>query len=211
MEVDLVWKSTWNFMNGLYFFQRYLPFIDTVLRILYCKSDAFSIFLRSLFRSPHWRKFDEDYMSKFILRHWRFVKLTCSILAHNEMLFPVMMSIGFGVSESRFYFSSRFESYWLLSNSDPHTKDVGLVESKPDLDHYSSNSPRASLGFRFSRHLHIVQFHYVWAFRSHTWLSTWFFRASWWSAICGIREVFPNSCRQESCDFMGSTDSLGYT
>jgi hypothetical protein len=30
MEVELVWKSEWNFMKGLYLFQRYLPFIDTV-------------------------------------------------------------------------------------------------------------------------------------------------------------------------------------
>jgi len=27
MEVDLVWKSKWNFMKGLYFFQRYSPFV----------------------------------------------------------------------------------------------------------------------------------------------------------------------------------------
>jgi len=35
MEVDLVWKSKWNFMKGLYLFQRYLPFIDTVWRVLH--------------------------------------------------------------------------------------------------------------------------------------------------------------------------------
>jgi len=35
MEVDLVWKSKWNFMKGLYLFQRYLPLVDTVWRIPY--------------------------------------------------------------------------------------------------------------------------------------------------------------------------------
>ena len=41
MEVDLVWKSKWNFMKGLYLFQRYLPFIDTIVLILYRQSDVF--------------------------------------------------------------------------------------------------------------------------------------------------------------------------
>ncbi|KIM37623.1 hypothetical protein M413DRAFT_258573 [Hebeloma cylindrosporum] len=35
MEVELVWGSKWNFMKGLYLFQRYLPFIDTVWLVLY--------------------------------------------------------------------------------------------------------------------------------------------------------------------------------
>ena len=43
MEVDLVWKSKWNFMKGLYLFQRYLPFIDITIN-LYCQSDWFPIF-----------------------------------------------------------------------------------------------------------------------------------------------------------------------
>jgi len=30
MEVDLVWRSKWGFVKGLYLIQRYLPFIDTV-------------------------------------------------------------------------------------------------------------------------------------------------------------------------------------
>ena len=38
MEVDLVWKSKWNFMKGLYLFQRYLPFIDTIFLVLYRQS-----------------------------------------------------------------------------------------------------------------------------------------------------------------------------
>ena len=44
MEVDLVWKSKWNFMKGLYLFQRYLPFIDITID-LYCRSDFLPIFL----------------------------------------------------------------------------------------------------------------------------------------------------------------------
>ena len=43
MEIDLVWKSKWNFMKGLYFFQRYLPFIDTTGLVLYRQSDAFPL------------------------------------------------------------------------------------------------------------------------------------------------------------------------
>jgi len=35
MEVDLVWKSEWNVMKGLYLLQRYLPFIDTIWLVLY--------------------------------------------------------------------------------------------------------------------------------------------------------------------------------
>ena len=38
MEVDLVWKSKWNFMKGLYLFQCYLPFIDTIFLVLYRQS-----------------------------------------------------------------------------------------------------------------------------------------------------------------------------
>ncbi|KDR82179.1 hypothetical protein GALMADRAFT_276742 [Galerina marginata CBS 339.88] len=34
-EIDLVWKSEWNFMKALYLFQRYLPLIDTVTLTLY--------------------------------------------------------------------------------------------------------------------------------------------------------------------------------
>jgi len=41
MEVDLVWKSKWNFMKGLYLFQRYLPFTDIIWLVLSCWSDFF--------------------------------------------------------------------------------------------------------------------------------------------------------------------------
>ena len=42
MEVDFVWKSKWNFMKGLYLFQRYLPFTQLVLFVLpyYGQSDV---------------------------------------------------------------------------------------------------------------------------------------------------------------------------
>ena len=45
MEVDLVWKSKWTFMKGLFLFQRYLPFIDTVWLVLYRQPSAFYIYL----------------------------------------------------------------------------------------------------------------------------------------------------------------------
>jgi len=48
MEVDLVWKSKWNFMKGLYFFQRYLPFIDIIWFILICQYDVVSYLLPML-------------------------------------------------------------------------------------------------------------------------------------------------------------------
>ena len=42
MEVDLVWKSKWNFMKGLYLFQRYLPFADIIFFFLTGQSDLVS-------------------------------------------------------------------------------------------------------------------------------------------------------------------------
>ena len=45
MEVDLVWKSKWNFMKGLYLFQRYLACIVPIQMVIYCQSDVFPIFL----------------------------------------------------------------------------------------------------------------------------------------------------------------------
>ncbi|PPQ90722.1 hypothetical protein CVT25_005030 [Psilocybe cyanescens] len=37
MEVDLVWRSKWNFMKCLFLVQRYLPFADTVWLVLFQK------------------------------------------------------------------------------------------------------------------------------------------------------------------------------
>ena len=48
MEVDLVWKSKWNFMKGLYLFQRYLPFTDIILVFLTGQFDVVPIFLCSI-------------------------------------------------------------------------------------------------------------------------------------------------------------------
>ena len=45
MEVDLVWKSKWNFMKGLYLFQRYLACMVPIQMVIYCQSDVFPIFL----------------------------------------------------------------------------------------------------------------------------------------------------------------------
>ena len=49
MEVDLVWKSKWSFVKGLYLLQRYLPFIDIAWLTLYGQSGTFYTFLRSYF------------------------------------------------------------------------------------------------------------------------------------------------------------------
>jgi len=35
MEIDLVWTGRWTFMKVLYIAQRYMPFIDSVLLVLY--------------------------------------------------------------------------------------------------------------------------------------------------------------------------------
>jgi len=49
MEVDFVWKSKWNFMKGLYLFQRYLPFTQLIWFVLpYCQSNVVSIFSCSI-------------------------------------------------------------------------------------------------------------------------------------------------------------------
>jgi len=48
MEVDLVWKSKWNFMKGLYFFQRYLPFVVIICFVLLRQSDMVSYLLPML-------------------------------------------------------------------------------------------------------------------------------------------------------------------
>lgn len=76
MEFDLIWKSRWNFMKGIYLFQRYLPFIDTVWLVLYRQSHIFSTFLCSFLLRSNGGEFDGKYLSECILCQWRFVKLT---------------------------------------------------------------------------------------------------------------------------------------
>ena len=68
MEVELVWKSKWNFMKGLYLFQRYLPFIDIMTAFLTGQSDVVSYLpmLNFLYRS-NGGNFDGDRVSEAIL------------------------------------------------------------------------------------------------------------------------------------------------
>jgi Family of unknown function (DUF6533) len=75
-EVDLVWKSKWNFMKGLYLFQRYLPFIDNIWLVFYRQSDISPMFLSSFFLRSNGDKFDGNYVFEAMLRDWRFVKST---------------------------------------------------------------------------------------------------------------------------------------
>ena len=42
IEVDLVWKSRWNFMKGLFLFQHYLPFTDIMWAFVQGQSDVVS-------------------------------------------------------------------------------------------------------------------------------------------------------------------------
>ena len=61
MEVDLVWKSNWNFIKGLYLFQRYLPFAELIWFILFSQSDVLSIFSCSmLFYRAHGGHSDDE-------------------------------------------------------------------------------------------------------------------------------------------------------
>jgi len=111
MEVDLVWKSKWNIMKGLYLLQRYLPFIDTTWLVLYCQSDAISILLPSLFCRSDRRWVDEGFMSECILRRWRSVKFICLTLTQTGkylILLLVTTSVGLAASDSRLYFHFLF-------------------------------------------------------------------------------------------------------
>ena len=81
MEVNVVWTSKWNFMKGLYFFQRYLPFTEPIWLVLQCQFHMLSIFICSFFRRSIWGSFDGNWMLEGILRSWKFVKSTCLTLA----------------------------------------------------------------------------------------------------------------------------------
>jgi len=74
MEVDLVWESKWNFMKGLYLFQCYMPFIDSIWFFLYRQSHISPIFLCSFFLRSNRDKSDRGYVLEAIFRNWRFVK-----------------------------------------------------------------------------------------------------------------------------------------
>jgi len=59
MEVDLIWKSKWSFMKGLYLFQCYLPFTELILFALSGVPDIVTIFSCSPpFRREHERLSD---------------------------------------------------------------------------------------------------------------------------------------------------------
>jgi len=74
MEVNLVWKSKWNFMKGLYLFQCYLPFIDHTWLVLYCQPNPFSTFFPSYICSSNGEWFDKKFMCEDTPFHFRFVK-----------------------------------------------------------------------------------------------------------------------------------------
>jgi len=68
MKVDLVWKSKWNFMKGLYLFQRYLPFTDIMWLFVTSKSDAISYFpILHFSNRSNGRNSDRDRVSEGIL------------------------------------------------------------------------------------------------------------------------------------------------
>ena len=83
MEADLVWRSKWNFVKGLYLFQRYLPFIDTVWLVLYRQSDVSLIFFSSFFLRSSGGKSDRDYMLEDNFRDWRLVESTRPHILHK--------------------------------------------------------------------------------------------------------------------------------
>ena len=69
MEVDLVWKARWNFVKGLYLFQRYLPFTELIWFVLSGKPDVVSVFSCSIpFHRAHGGLSDGDSVSEGILR-----------------------------------------------------------------------------------------------------------------------------------------------
>ncbi|KIM35285.1 hypothetical protein M413DRAFT_79542, partial [Hebeloma cylindrosporum] len=73
MEVALVWKSRWNFMKGLYLFQRYLPFTDPIWSGLYRQShNVFLVFLCLSIPRSNGGSFEGDRMSEVVLmlRTW---------------------------------------------------------------------------------------------------------------------------------------------
>jgi Family of unknown function (DUF6533) len=120
MEVELVWKSKWNFMKGLYLFQRYLPFAELVWVILSCQSDMVFIFACSIFFDrAYGGNFEGDRVSKGILRWWRFVKLTRPTFTQGRRnLFSVQYwrSLVLVHPRASLMHTTCFEPHWLVSN-----------------------------------------------------------------------------------------------
>jgi len=144
MEVELVWKSKWNFIKGLYLFQRYLPFTQLIWFFLpYCQSNVISILSYSIlfYRGPR-ERFDGDWVSEGTICKLRFVKLTSLTLKYSRWnLFYVQYcwSLGFLHQRASSAYTPRFQSYSLMFNSDSHATDMGRVESELAIDHCSFN------------------------------------------------------------------------
>jgi len=86
MEVHFVWKSKWNFMKGLYLFQRYLPFTHLICFVLpYRQSNMISILSCSILfcREPHEHS-DGDWVSEATTCKLKFVKLTSPALKYSR-------------------------------------------------------------------------------------------------------------------------------
>jgi len=95
-------------MKGLYLFQCYLPFIDTVLVLLYRQSDFSPIFLCSFFLGSNGGKFDGNYVLEANVCEWRFVKSThpCTDTTEKKLILcPESMVVGLAASESKFKFN----------------------------------------------------------------------------------------------------------
>ncbi|KIM35814.1 hypothetical protein M413DRAFT_428309 [Hebeloma cylindrosporum] len=89
MEVELVWKSKWNFMKGLYLFQRYLPFTDPIWLFLYRLCDFFPVLLRSpFFIRSDGGYFDGGWVSEVILtlRTW----VVWNRSQHLSIILPIL-------------------------------------------------------------------------------------------------------------------------
>ena len=59
--------------------------------------------------------------------------------------------LGIAASESEFDLQSIFQVILIVSDSHPHTTDMGGMESEPALGRYSANTLQFCLGFRFLR------------------------------------------------------------
>ena len=152
MEVNFVWKSKWNFMKGLYIFQRYLPFTEFILFVLSCQYGVVSIFSCSIvFYRAHGRHSEGKWLSEGTLHLRRFVKLTRSTLKWsrwNLFCAQYLRLLGFMHLRESSAYNSCFESYSLVSNSNPHATNMGRVESEPAIDHHFSNLIYPFLHFR---------------------------------------------------------------
>jgi len=102
MEVDLVWRSKWGFVKGLYLVQRYLPFIDTVWLTFHGQFGNSSTFFPSSFFSSNENGGDKNCVSEGIHSNFRFVQLACSSVTWSRadcIFLPVLITIGFTMSE----------------------------------------------------------------------------------------------------------------